>query len=303
MVKIYWAIHGYPPKQNAGAEWMAKEINDYLTAKGNNVLYVHSPGADIREEITHFEPDIIITHLDLSAQATCLAEDLKIHCINIVHHTFDIPHLRNGLNAYTHVVYNAQWVADTCKYDIPSTILHPPVNPYRFKDTSVDPNGHITLVNCNRDKGALIFQEIARSMPHNKFLAVKGNHGPQIPLRAANLKQVEATDDIREILAQTSLLLVPSVYESYGRIALEAMACGIPVIATATPGLKEALVGTDATFIHNRSFIPSWLQNINLIQKNDVPIFQRLRKDAIHFKWEDSLQELQQFNELINSLV
>lgn len=303
MAKIYWAIHGYPPLQNAGAEWMAKEINDYLTVKGDNVIYVHSPGAAMREEIMRFEPDIIITHLDLSAQATRLAEDLKLHCINIIHHTFVIPHLQNNLNPWVHLVYNAQWVADLCKYNAPSMVLHPPVNPDRFKDISGNSDGYITLVNCNKDKGALIFQEIARSMPHNKFLAVKGNHGPQIPLRAVNLKQVEATDDIREILAQTSLLLVPSIYESYGRIALEALACGIPVIATATPGLREALQGMNATLIHNRSFIPSWLQNINSIQKNDTPIMQQLRKDTVRLKWENSLRQLEQFNNLINSLV
>ena len=34
---------------------------------------------------------------------------------------------------------------------------------------------------------------------------------------------------------------MPSLYESYGRTAVEAMCSGIPVIAAPTPGLKESL--------------------------------------------------------------
>jgi len=36
-------------------------------------------------------------------------------------------------------------------------------------------------------------------------------------------------------------LLMPSLYESYGRTAVEALVSGIPVIASPTPGLKESL--------------------------------------------------------------
>ena len=34
---------------------------------------------------------------------------------------------------------------------------------------------------------------------------------------------------------------MPSLYESYGRTAVEALVSGIPVIASPTPGLKESL--------------------------------------------------------------
>ncbi len=36
--------------------------------------------------------------------------------------------------------------------------------------------------------------------------------------------------------------VVPSLYESFGLVALEALACGLPVIAAAAGGLKEIIV-------------------------------------------------------------
>ena len=44
-----------------------------------------------------------------------------------------------------------------------------------------------------------------------------------------------------DVWARTKVLLMPSTYESYGMVAVEALASGIPVIACPTPGLKESL--------------------------------------------------------------
>jgi len=41
------------------------------------------------------------------------------------------------------------------------------------------------------------------------------------------------------ILRQHDLLIIPSLYENFGNVALEAMACGVPVIASDTGGLSE----------------------------------------------------------------
>jgi glycosyltransferase involved in cell wall biosynthesis len=85
---------------------------------------------------------------------------------------------------------------------------------------------------------------VARLLPDTRFLAVQGGYGDQgIPkVVPSNVEVIEPTDDpTGEIYARTRILLVPSIYESWGRVGAEAASSGIPVIASATPGLQESL--------------------------------------------------------------
>ena len=48
-------------------------------------------------------------------------------------------------------------------------------------------------------------------------------------------------EDIRPWLRSASLLLLTSDAESFGRVLIEAMACGVPVIATRSGGIPEVV--------------------------------------------------------------
>ena len=50
------------------------------------------------------------------------------------------------------------------------------------------------------------------------------------------------TDDIIPLYTQAAIFVCPSIYEPFGIINLEAMACGTPVVATAVGGIKEVVV-------------------------------------------------------------
>jgi starch synthase len=50
------------------------------------------------------------------------------------------------------------------------------------------------------------------------------------------------TDDIIPLYSQAAIFVCPSIYEPFGIINLEAMACGTPVVATAVGGIKEVVV-------------------------------------------------------------
>ena len=89
----------------------------------------------------------------------------------------------------------------------------------------------VTLINANQNKGQAVFLEIARRMSDHTFLGVLPYYGErQVAPAPANVEWVTFDDDIRNILRRTRILVMPSYYESFGRVAVEAMANGIPVL-------------------------------------------------------------------------
>jgi glycogen(starch) synthase len=53
-------------------------------------------------------------------------------------------------------------------------------------------------------------------------------------------------DDLRALLHRAGCVVIPSLYEPFGIVALEAMAAGAPTIVARTGGLAEIVEGTGA---------------------------------------------------------
>lgn len=189
----------------------------------------------------------------------------------LIHSDMDI--VAQGLTADPDLcVYNTEWVVKSLagRYpqvdQIPRLVVHPPVVP---GEHSAPPGGTcVTLVNLNRHKGVDTWRGAARLLPRLPFLGVTGAHGPQAihPLRR-NMRIIPQTSNMRrDVWARTRVLLVPSVYESYGLAAVEALASSIPVIAHPTPGLREAL--SDAAEFIDRDDHPAWAAAIRSLYRN-----------------------------------
>lgn len=54
---------------------------------------------------------------------------------------------------------------------------------------------------------------------------------------------------VAELLACSDLFLLPSEHEAFGLVALEAMACGVPVIASEVGGLPEVVTAGESGFL------------------------------------------------------
>lgn len=90
-----------------------------------------------------------------------------------------------------------------------------------------------------------VFEQVRKEIPSQLLMI---GDGPERPNAEALCRTLDICDDIRflgkqeqmdEILSITDLFLLTSQYESFGLSALEAMACGVPVISTNAGGLPE----------------------------------------------------------------
>jgi N-acetyl-alpha-D-glucosaminyl L-malate synthase BshA len=92
-----------------------------------------------------------------------------------------------------------------------------------------------------------VFAEVRAVLPAKLLLIGDGQDLPAA-LHLARRLGVEADvialgkqDDVSSLLATADLFLLPSEEESFGLAALEAMSCGVPVVATTVGGVPEVV--------------------------------------------------------------
>ena len=102
---------------------------------------------------------------------------------------------------------------------------------------------------------ARIFRGIRRQMEAELWLI---GDGPEMDPVKSILRESGFERDVRywnmqcdvaDLLAQTDLLLMTSLAESFCLAALEAMACGVPVLATEVGGLPEVVIRNKTGFL------------------------------------------------------
>lgn len=273
-MNILAMLHAYPPTHNAGAEWMVHSMLRPVVDAGHRVdvllsarrgeLYdldgvtVH-PHRDKNDPVRFLGgADVIVTHLQDTARATILGQLHDIPVVHVCHNTYlqTASWLRRGPSL---AVFNSEWMAEHLGggYNGWSVIVRPPVF---GEDYATTPGDRVTLVNLFAEKGAATFYALAERMPDVSFLAVRGGYGAQV-IRD-DLPNVEVLDHVpghemaERVYSRTRVLLMPSSYESWGRVGVEAMHSGIPVIAHPTPGLLESL--GDAGVFADRTDVAAW---------------------------------------------
>lgn len=101
-------------------------------------------------------------------------------------------------------------------------------------------------------------------------------------------------DEVAQMISSADLLLLPSEKESFGLVALEAMACGVPTIGTSSGGLPEVVKHGETGYLCEVGDTEGMARcALNLLQNPDLyRKFQRegIQRARTHFCAPDSVK-------------
>lgn len=292
-MRVLAMLHLAPPHHCAGAEMMVFAMFRALVDAGHDVdVQLSQRHAQIRQpyEVDGVRvwphrgkgdvwpllagADVLVTHLENTPRATVLGQVNNLPIVHVCHNTYDPPKTWMGRGPVALAVFNSEWMradyeawfARERKQMPPAVVVRPPVHAAEY---ATEPGDRVTLINLYEPKGVDLFWRLAKRMPDVKFLGVTGAYGKQDIRDLPNVEVLPHTPWMRDdVYARTRILLVPSVYESWGRVGVEAMASGIPVVAHPTPGLLESL-GAAGIFV-DRDDEDAWVAAIRQLRKPPV---------------------------------
>jgi N-acetyl-alpha-D-glucosaminyl L-malate synthase BshA len=131
-----------------------------------------------------------------------------------------------------------------------------------------------------------IFARVRKAMPATLLMVGDGpdradaEHEARELGVAADVRFLGRLDTVAPLLAAADLFLLPSQSESFGLAALEAMACGTPVVAARTGGLPEVITdGVDGILEPAGSVEAMARRAVELLK--DAPRYARVRNAAL----------------------
>ncbi|WP_281232719.1 N-acetyl-alpha-D-glucosaminyl L-malate synthase BshA [Flavobacterium gelatinilyticum] len=120
-----------------------------------------------------------------------------------------------------------------------------------------------------------IFYNIQKEMPAKLMMVGDGPEKEKAEILCQELGILEKviffgnSNEIDKILCMTDLFLLPSETESFGLAALEAMACGVPVISSNSGGLPEVNFDGVSGYLSNVGNVEEMAKNAVKILKDD----------------------------------
>jgi L-malate glycosyltransferase len=227
-------LHVHYAIPHASAAWMAQRI---LAAQGIFLPFIttlHGTDITLVGRDPSFEP-VITFSMERSNAITAVSESLK----RDTYEHFPLKHAHQGgpgINVIPNFVCVAQY-----KHE------HDPAMRQRYA-----PNGEALLVHVSnfrpvkRVEDVLHMFNIVRQRMPARLLMI--GDGPERQ-RMQDMCRHSVTCDVvhflgkmtrpEEVMASCDLFVLPSESESFGLSALEAMACGVPVVSSDTGGLPE----------------------------------------------------------------
>ena len=102
-------------------------------------------------------------------------------------------------------------------------------------------------------------------------------------------------EKLTSVYRASTLVAVPSYSESFGLVAMEAQACGVPVIATNVGGLKTTVADNESGLLVNGHDPRTWAQvlaQLSLVDAELKKLQIGARQHALNFSWDKTVSGL-----------
>ncbi len=284
---LVWLMRSYVPNVKAGAEITAHALNKHLVKLGWNVVIVlpdfQQPDIDGVKCIKYISKskateqafkaaDVFFCQNYDTQEALKVLEPYKkpvVYFMHIEKEKQDI--LQQRYSVPIGIVYNSLTQKEQNPTIHESAIVRPfiPFDDFSPRSHPI-PNGPVTLLNCNENKGGKLLRELAKRMRGVQFLGIQGAYSKQftdLDVSMPNLRYEPIREDPRPIYTGAGIIIMPSKSESWGRVALEAMASGVPVIVSKAGGLRECTAGAAANYCRFDD-ASCWEQTINQLRSD-----------------------------------
>jgi glycosyltransferase involved in cell wall biosynthesis len=233
------------------------------------------------EILSQYNPDLIHSHLSYPAGflGTLLQKRINIPVV-ITEHSRITNYFRSPLhklcifytlkNAASFIsVSNALKAEITSVYPRPVKVIYNIVDTNKFRLSSTV---HDNLINIgflgglgNNNKGLDLLLKAASLLDHNRYFFHIGGQGKMLGdyIRMADEYGVSENckfygaipmEKITDFYSYLDIFILPSRYETFGIVLIEAMASGIPVISTRCGGPEEIVTGSTGILVEKDNF-------------------------------------------------
>lgn len=262
-------LHVHYAIPHASAAYMARQI---LLKKGFNIPVIttlHGTDITLVGRDKTYSP-VVTFSMNESAAITAVSKNLR-----------DETYRNFKMEKEIEVIYN---FVDADRFN------KKPLTP--FKQLIAPKNERILLHASNFrkvkrvDDVVKVFAKVREKIP-SKLIFV--GDGPERSFVERLSREMNVCDDIRflgrqeeieDILAITDIFILPSEYESFGLVALEAMAAEVPVISSNAGGLPEINIDGVTGFLSDVGDVESMSKNIIQLF-SDENAFQKMKKNAL----------------------
>jgi L-malate glycosyltransferase len=171
--------------------------------------------------------------------------------------------------------FSARMVCDELGFSGPIRVIYNGIDTEKFSPGNIKkPKSSIRVLfagNLTLRKGANLLPEIAaRLAPGVDILYTRGLRGGFSLPDLTNLKNQGrvSVEGMPELYRNCDILLFPTVREGFGLVAAEAMACGLPVVATNCSSLPELIDHGKGGFLCPLGDVDAFADKIHLLAEN-----------------------------------